>query len=127
MLKHFSKKFAVFALIFSVIFVSSFLFSSSVFAAIQSGGKIFGGKIETIIPCLFPFGGFYIKLSGLKGGEFLYQIGASRSYLFGPPNRIGQWLLGYASGGASCYTARKHGKWRNSKSGGLIIYHGAGF
>jgi len=37
----------------------------------------FGGQIVFMIPCYFPFGGFYVRLGPPRGGGFIYQQGLS--------------------------------------------------
>lgn len=115
---------------------SSVFFTALVFLAIFSAGFIpanaqtsalspFGGRIIYMQPCLYPFGGFYIRLGPPKGGSFIYQLGLSRSYLSGPPSHVGQWLLGMAASGIRCATDRDDGEWEDWRTGGLILFHGS--
>ncbi|OGZ32108.1 MAG: hypothetical protein A3I88_01855 [Candidatus Portnoybacteria bacterium RIFCSPLOWO2_12_FULL_39_9] len=117
----------ILALIFILFFWPKTLFQITNTSSLTMAGNLFGGKTKEVIPCLHPFTGFYIKLSGPTAGDFIYNSGTSKSYLYGPPNpnRLGQWLLGYAAGDVKCFTAEKHGKWRNPKSGTLILFHGS--
>lgn len=85
----------------------------------------FGGAIISMRPCLYPFGGYVVQIGPPTPTTLIYQFGASLSYSFGPPAHPGQWLLGISAPGVSCATSRSSGKWRNWRSGGLILFHGS--
>lgn len=92
--------------------------------AIPLAPDALGGPIVSMTPCLYPFGGWKITLGPPSFGSYIYQLGLSKSFLFGPPWHIGQYVLGTALGGVSCATYYDDG-WGGWVSGGLILYHGS--
>lgn len=107
------------ALIILFIITAIFIFlPQKLFAA-----TLFGGMIQKMNICVIP-PGIYLKLGGPVGGDFVYQIGKSLSYLFSPPIHIGQWLLGVAGGQTLCCLDRKC---RKQITGNSILFHGSSF
>lgn len=95
--------------------------------AAKSGSLIdgpFGGPIAVIRPC-YNFSAFQVIVGPPVGGSFIYQMGASFSYLNGPPFRVGQWLLGMILGTSICDI--DPGKAFNRQEGDLIRFHGSSF
>lgn len=93
------------------------------FAAIGAiGGRPFGGPIILVRPC-FNFSAMQVIVGPPTPGSYIYQMGASRSYLNGPPFRPGQWLLGMLGGASICDIDA--GKAFNGQSGDLIRFHGS--
>jgi hypothetical protein len=82
----------------------------------------FGGMIKSIKPCINPPG---LVVNMASGETLLYLPGLSISFLFGPPTHPGQFLLGLAGKGVSCFTRRRHGHWKSPLSGKLILFHGS--
>ncbi|MBI2109011.1 MAG: hypothetical protein HYT93_02400 [Parcubacteria group bacterium] len=81
----------------------------------------FGGQITKIKQCV---PGLLLSISPPRGGEFMYIPGSSFSYAYGPPRRIGQWLLGMAGPKTPCFVPCKTGLCI-AGFGNLIIFHGS--
>jgi len=93
----------IFAAILALTFFVPF---SRVSVAAAGGGMIpFGGKILTanFCTCSFNWG---IKIGPPKGGNFIYQPGASQLFAWYKIFTPGAWALGTASGGAACMQVR---------------------
>lgn len=59
----------------------------------------FGGQINLVRPCYNA--AIYANLGPPRGGQFIWTP-STRTYQFGPPRRVGQWLLGLASAPYYC-------------------------
>lgn len=60
----------------------------------------FGGQANTVLQC--PYNStIYANLGPPRGGEYIWTT-ATKTYLFGPPQRAGQWLLGLAGAPYYC-------------------------
>ena len=59
----------------------------------------FGGQITMIRPCYN--NAIWVNLSPPRGGQYIWTP-ATRTYQFGPPRHVGQWLLGLASAPYYC-------------------------
>lgn len=90
------RKSELWALLFAVgiVLALSFLFAQKTSAATP-----FGGAIEALVYC--NDGSRWVHLGGPRGGDFIWTAG-TRTYEFGPPKRVGQWLLGLSGGAGSC-------------------------
>ena len=65
----------------------------------------FGGRISLITPCVGPYGGsLVVDLEGQAGGRFVWTP-LTLTYMYGPPKRIGQNLLGLSGLPSTCPTA----------------------
>ncbi|MDP3958256.1 MAG: hypothetical protein Q8Q36_02210 [bacterium] len=125
------KSFAIVSLLFvTLIIVPPFLAHGQLDAlvdAAKSGsllGGPFGGPIALIRPC-YNFSAFQVIVGPPVGGSFIYQTGASFSYLNGPPYRVAQWLLGMILGTSICDI--DPGKIFNGQKGDLLRFHGSSF
>jgi hypothetical protein len=59
----------------------------------------FGGQIGIVKPCYN--NAIYVALGPPRGGPYIWTP-STRTYLFGPPSHVGQWLLGLASAPYYC-------------------------
>lgn len=71
-----------------------------------SAEEPFGGQVEQISGCIRETGSLgtnrvYVKLGDPRGGSFIWTE-QTDTYLNGPPNRVGQWLLGLAGAPYVC-------------------------
>lgn len=64
----------------------------------------FGGQIHQIIFCYN--NAIYVNLGPPRGGPFIWTP-STRTYRFGPPQRVGQWLLGLAAPPYYCVVSRQ--------------------
>lgn len=90
----------------AVLALTFFIPFSRVSVAAAGGGIIpFGGKIviANFCTCSANFG---IKIGPPKGGNFIYQPGASQLFAWYKIFTPGAWALGTASGGAACMQVR---------------------
>ncbi len=100
--KHFGTWFLLAAVIAITFFVP---FSSPPAAKAVVGTIAFGGKIQyaTFCTCSFNWG---LRIGPPRGGNFIYQPGASQLFAFYQIFRPGPWTLGTAAGGAACMQVR---------------------
>ena len=112
----FFKRTAATGLIIALLLVFFGLFAQFVYAA-----KPFGGRITKIKQCV---PGLLLKVSSPRGGEFMYIPGKSFSYAYGPPKKVGQWLLGMAGSKTPCFVPCKTGLCI-AGFGDLINFHGS--
>ncbi len=93
--------------IFGTILAFSFPLSS--FALVPFGGRVISPAPQ---PCLNIPGAFAVEMIGFLGNTFgpfsaITQPGFTRSYLFGPLTRKGQWGLGSGIPDITCITGIK--------------------
>jgi hypothetical protein len=89
----------------SVVVSSVLLVIPAQFILAQSAEGIpFGGMITLIRPCN---DGLLVTIKGWPSGNFKYQYGVTRQHLVAPPSHVGQWLLGNATGVATCVSGSK--------------------
>ena len=100
----------------------TFLASFFVIAPNVSYAGPFGGQIILIRPC-FNFSAWQILIGPPTPMSLIYQAGVSRSYLYGPPWRPGQWLLGVAGAMGVCDIDPS--KFFNGQNGSMIFFHGS--
>lgn len=65
----------------------------------------FGGQARLVVPC-YNEGAIYASLGAPIGGPYVW-LPSTRTYLFGPPQYAGQWLLGLAGGPWYCLVSWK--------------------
>lgn len=80
-------------------------FSPASPAAAGAGTISFGGKILVANYCTCS-ANWGIKIGPPKGGNFIYQPGASQLFAWYKIFTPGAWALGIASGGAACMQVR---------------------
>lgn len=101
-----TKDIGKFLAVAAVLALTFFVPFSPVSVAAAGGGMIpFGGKIliANYCTCSFNWG---IKIGPPKGGDFIYQPGASQLFSWYKIFTPGVWALGTASGGAACMQVR---------------------
>ena len=113
-----SLRFQIFIGILILLFFSVCVFSP---IAAEAAGLPFGGQILLIFPCIT---GLKITVGPPRGGVFMYIPGASFSYAYGPPRRVGQWLLGLYGPPAPCFIPGPKGPILIGFFP-LIIFHGS--
>ncbi len=59
----------------------------------------FGGSINILLPCYNA--AIFSSVGAPRGGQYIWSP-ATRTYRFGPPRAVGQWLLGLASAPYYC-------------------------
>ncbi len=96
-------KFLVFAAIFALTFFVPF--SSASVAAAGVGMIPFGGRIQVANYCTCSFN-WGIRIGPPRGGNFIYQPGASQLFSWYKIFTPGAWTVGIASGGAACMQVR---------------------
>ena len=90
-------------------------------AAVSGVGGPFGGAITDIFICV---NGLKVTVGPPIGGIFMYIPGTSFSYAFGPPQRVGQWLLGMSRNSEPCLVPCESGLCPYG-FGNVIIFHGS--
>lgn len=95
--------------------------SEQFIAAVPVAGGPFGGAITELFMCV---NGTRITVGPPVGGLFMYIPGTSFSYAFGPPRRVGQWLLGISGGMEPCLVPCESGLCPFG-FGNVIIFHGS--
>jgi len=81
----------------------------------------FGGPITWYFPGCNQ--GSLLYVGPPVGGQFMYT-GSSKSFLFGPPTHVGQYLLGMSAGYLVCTVPCKIGACPIG-GGELILFHGS--
>lgn len=72
-----------------VLLIISALLMPSAFA---SAGYEFGGKTSIVINCANAV--TWARIGAPRGGDYIWAPGITRTYQYGKPSHVGQWLLG---------------------------------
>ncbi len=83
------------------VFIFSLMLYLALVAPTAEATVHFGGQITKIIGCI-NFGVIYARLGPPRGGPYIWSPTITKTYSFGPPSHVGQWLLGNAGPSYYC-------------------------